>query len=329
MMNKQKKMNWLSTTELVNIAANPTHQTKLLAISKLDFTRPFIPEQFTQLYYTPIYQQLTSPQKLRYNQLFAVRTNEYIMMLESDLVDHFLVPLRKNISIRNDQELVVCLENMIKEERLHYQGFLALNRLCLPDTFKDGRERYFSELSVQNKFAMYLLELLAHKLTFPLWYIMALEESSISLAQSMLRTPETKNLGKLEPQFASVHKEHMKDETRHLHTDRLMIEASLSKTNRLSSWINARLFKFMLKGLTKVTQTGSGAKVIRMLVKEMPELRPLKQEMLDALTELKNNAAYQQSLFSRSLMPLTFGIFDETSQFSDLNGYLVGYDRQQ
>jgi hypothetical protein len=50
--------------------------------------------------------------------------------------------------------------------------------------------------------------------------------------------------------------------------------------------------------------------------------------MIAAVLALRGDRAFQQSLFNRKLMPLTFGLFDQTSEFHDLPGSMVGYDRR-
>jgi hypothetical protein len=174
-----------------------------------------------------------------------------------------------------------------------------------------------------------LLKLGAARLAYPLWYVMALEESSVALARMMRKPAETQTLGELEPSFVRVHLEHMKDEVRHLHTDRRMIRAAIGAAGPLWKRLNAFLFKRMIGNFTTVGRHGSGARVIRHLVREMPELASRKEELLSALTRLKGSASYQNSLFSRSLMPLTFDIFDETPELAGLENILEGYDRRR
>ena len=59
----------------------------------VDFSRPFVHEEQTQLYYTPLYRDLARPHRLRYNQIFGVRVNEQFMALERDLTNRLLVRL--------------------------------------------------------------------------------------------------------------------------------------------------------------------------------------------------------------------------------------------
>lgn len=319
---------WLAPSEVNRLAADPARQTRAVDVSAIDFARPFIPEDYTQLYYTPIYRRLNDAQRLRYNQLFGIRTNEYIMMLEVDLVERLLQPLRRHPRVAGDADLVGAIDTMIEEEKRHYRFFLELNRACLPDVFIDGRERYFSELPWRTRATFGLIGLVAGYLTFPLWYLMAMEEASMALAHEMLRRPETETLGRLEPVFSAVHREHMRDEARHLHIDGRLVESCLMGAGGLRRRANAALFKSMLGGITRPERSGSGVKVIHRLVDEIPELKPREEEMVQAVLGLRDNVAYQTCLFNRHAMPLTFGLFDATPDLDGLENKLVGYDRR-
>jgi hypothetical protein len=131
-----------------------------------------LPEEYTQLYYTPVYQSLHRQHRLRYNQLFGVRINEYIMMLEVDLVERLLSPLRRHPKVAGNPTLVRCLSTMIEEENDHYRCFVALNRACFPDLYRT-RERYFSDLPWPTRALLATIGLLAGRFAFALWYLMA------------------------------------------------------------------------------------------------------------------------------------------------------------
>ncbi len=318
---------WLPAAKINKLAADPARQMQDVEIGAIDFSKPFVPEDYTQLYYTPVYAKLTDAQKLRYNQLFGVRINEYIMMLEADLIERMLKPLSHHPRISRDGELLEAINTMIREEKHHYQVFLRLNRACLPEVYENGRERYFSDLPLRTRMTFGLVGLIARHLAFPLWYLMAMEESSTALARDLARCTDHP-LGPLEPTFMHVHREHMKDEARHLQVDAHLIEACLLEEKGLRQTLNAKLFKTMLAGITQPKANGSGIKVISKLVQELPELEPLEAEMTQAILDLSSNAAFQESLFNRRIMPLTFGLFDASSGLAGLEDHMVGYERQ-
>jgi hypothetical protein len=318
---------WLDPAVIERLAADPAQRMRMPDIDSIDFTRPFVPEHYTQLYYTPLYRGLHREHRLRYNQLFGIRINEYIMMLEADLVERLLSPLRRHPNVASDATLVRCLGTMIEEEKHHYRCFVALNRLCRPDLFR-GRERFFSDLPWATRALFGMVGLVAGRLAFALWYLMAMEESSAALARDMARNPVTETLGPLEPTFALVHREHMRDEARHLQIDGLLVDLCLAGTGRAARALNARLFKSLLGTVTRPTRAGSGVKVVRQLVREMPELSWHEEEMVAALLALEDDRAFQASLFNRAAMPLTFGVFDRTRELDDLGAAMVGYDRR-
>lgn len=318
---------WHAPAEVNKLAADPTRRTQPVDVTTIDFTRPFLPEDYTQLYFTPLYRDLSDDQRLRYNQLFGVRTNEYIMMLEADLVERLLRPLRRHPGVVGDAELIRSINIMIEEERRHYGIFLDLNRACLPDVIVNGRERYFSELPWRTRAVFGLVGLTARFLAFPLWYLMAMEEASMALARDMMRAPQTETLGTLEPTFAAVHREHMKDEARHLQIDGHLVETVLLEDGWIRRWANARLFKSMLGGVTRPERSGSGVKVISRLIAEFPELEPRREALVQAVLGLRDDRDYQASLFNRRAMPLTFGLFDVISELDGLESVMVGYDR--
>lgn len=318
---------WLDPAVIAHLAADPAQRMRAPEGVAIDFTRPFVPEDYTQLYYTPLYRGLHREHRLRYNQLFGIRINEYIMMLEADLVERLLRPLRRHPSVASDAALVQCLDTMIEEERQHFRCFLALNRLCRPELFRE-RERFFSVLPWPVRTVFGAVGLVSGRLAFALWYLMAMEESSTALARDMAKHPVTETLGPLEPNFAGVHRDHMRDEARHLQIDGILVERSLAGAGRATRALNARLFKSLLDTVTRPTRAGSGVKVIRQLVREMPELSWHEERMIAAVLALRDDRAFQASLFNRAAMPLTFGVFDRAHELHDLGAAMVGYDRR-
>lgn len=319
---------WLTPETINRLAADSAHRMNADPAPAVDGRKPFVHEHDTQLYYTPVYASLHFEHRLRYNQLFGLRINEYIMMLEADVVDRLLVPLKTHPRVRENPGMVEALGTMVAEEKRHHAAFAALNRAARPDLYPPGRDRLFSRLPLASRAMFALAELMASRLAFSLWYVMALEESSMALARGLLRNGETETLGPIDPAFASVHVEHMKDEARHVHIDGLLIDLCIGAQSERRRRINAKLFRAMLGGITTPTRGGSGVKVIRQLVRDMPELGDREAEMIRAVLALKHDRAFQRSLFNRAIMPMTFGVFDRTAELASLGESMVGYDRK-
>jgi hypothetical protein len=319
---------WLAAEHINRLAADPAHCTRTDLRLEVDSRRPFVPEDYTQLYYTPVYDSLSFEQRLRYNQLFGLRINEYIMMLEADLVERLLTPLLRQPHIAADVALAQAMTTMIEEERRHFSGFAALNRACRPDLYPPGKDRLFSRLPVWTQAMFWVVGALAGRFSFALWYLMAMEESSMAMARDMTHRPETATLGLLDPAFVLVHREHMKDESRHLHIDGRMIESCIGSGTRAGRVLNAWLFQSMLHGITRLTRSGSGVMVIHQLVRDMPELASREDEMIQAVLGLTKCRPFQESLFNRRIMPKTFTVFDNTPELATLGEKMVGYDRR-
>jgi hypothetical protein len=320
-------MGWLHPATIERLANDPARCMSFTPSGPIDLSKPFVPEEYTQLFYTPLYAGLHREHRLRYNQLFGVRINEYIMMLEADLVERLLLPLSRHAAVSNDPTLRRCIATMIEEEKQHYRCFAELNCACFPALYRD-RDRYFSILPLAARVMLAGAGLVAGQLAFALWYLMAMEESSTALAREITRQPATGTLGAIEPNFAAVHREHMKDETRHLQIDGLLIDLILKPAGAVKRKLNATLFKLMLGPVTRPTRAGSGVKVVRELVRQMPELSWHEEAMVDAIMDLADNRPFQESLFNRAAMPLTFGVFDRTAEFATLEEAMTGYDRR-
>jgi len=318
-------VNLLSLERIEAIAVDPARRTAQVPPTAPDLSLPFIPETQTQLYYTPLYGEFTRAQKVRYNQLYALRVNEYIMMLERDFVDPVLKALRRRALQRGSPALRRALEGMLAEEERHYEAFVALNRRCAPQDYA-AAEVQFMRLRPYERAVLHAMHAGARWLPFALWIIVAMEESSIGLATSMVRHGEGA-LGPLEPGFVAVHREHAKDEARHIHIDVHLVRACLATLPAAWRALNARLFTAFMHDMTAPKAGGTGARVVRRLVAEFPDLAPLAGGLIEGLVALKDNAEFQYSLFNRKLTPLAFALYDDEPALSQLGKVLRSYER--
>ena len=123
--------------------------------------------------------------RLRYNQLFGVRINEYIMMLEADLVERLLTPLRRHrergqgrdaraLPRHDDRGGEASLSAASWRSTGPVPGALSRARALLLRPALAGRARCSAPSAS-----------LAGRLAFALWYLMAMEESSTALARDL------------------------------------------------------------------------------------------------------------------------------------------------
>ena len=294
----------------------------------VDFRRPFVPEHRTQLYYTPLYRSLHFEHRLRYNQLFALRLNEYAMMLEEGLTDRVMKRVVSRIGPARHPDIVDAVGRLRAEEAHHRQMFGGINRSIRPDLYPIGRDRFFSVLPLWARGAFPAAGVLSRWFSFVLWYAIAMEEASVALAREMAGDKETETLGPLDPAFASIYAAHAKDEARHVRLEQRLIDLALiGDRPRRRKW-DAILFRQMLIGLCTPTRGGSGVRVIRQLVRDMPELQNREDEMIQAVLDLGRHREFQISLFNREMMPVAFAIYDRIPELANLGERMPGYVRQ-
>jgi len=247
------------------------------------------------------------------------------MMLERDFVDPVLKALRRRALQLGSPALRRALEGMLAEEERHYQAFVALNRRCAPQDYV-AAEVQFMRLRPHERAVLHAMHAGARWLPFALWIIIAMEESSIGLATSIVRHGEGA-LGPLEPGFVAVHREHAKDEARHIHIDVHLVRACLATLPAAWRALNARLFTAFMRDMISPKASGTGARVVRRLVAEFPELAPRERGLIAGLVALKDHVEFQASLFSRRRTPLAFALYDAEPALAQLGGVLRSYER--
>ena len=83
-------MKILTPEQIIKQRQNDDIDQAKIKFSTVDINRPFIPEQYTQLYHTEIYAELNNKHRLRYNQLFGARTNEQFILFESGFTNQVI-----------------------------------------------------------------------------------------------------------------------------------------------------------------------------------------------------------------------------------------------
>ena len=113
-------------------------------------SKPFVPEEYTQLYYTPVYRSLhrAAPAALQPALRRAHQRIHHDARGRPGGAPAVAAAPPPRRRARNPA-LVRCIDTMIEEEKHHYRCFAALNRACFPDALR-RRERYFSDLPLAD-----------------------------------------------------------------------------------------------------------------------------------------------------------------------------------
>ena len=309
----------LGIVSLIPITAEPITITTTITIKApgfpIDFSRPFMPERLTPLYFTAAFSELSAAQQLRYNQLHAGYVLEQTIFFESLMA-------RPILHYYRTQPLpagwAAGLEGFIAEEERHSEMFRALNRRCFPQTYGAGD---FHFIRVPPWSASGLGAWVRRPGLFPLflWLMLLEEERSLFYAKEFVRAAD-----ELEPNFVAVQKAHLADEAGHIQWDEKLLDWAWARTGGWLRLLNGRLFRWLVAEYFNMPKRG-GLRVLDGLAAEFPDLRPKLSAMKTEVLALSKNRDYHLSTYSRTITPRAFRRFDACPEFWALERILFGY----
>lgn len=278
----------------------------------IDYSRPFIPQDYAALYFTPVYAELSPEQRLRYNQLSGLYFNEQIIFFERTLSKNVMGSLR---NMKTYAHLSGEIEKYIADETRHADKFSALNRLAAPDYYalneykflKPGfmaRSLWHATSTRPTVFPMYL------------WFMLIQEERALHFGRGIRDSREA-----LEPNFYRIHCEHLADEAAHTEHDTSVLLMLWEATPRPLRKINASLLHWMIREFFS-TPKRSSVSVIETLVQEFSELRDLQPAMKLALAQPETGGVFKRSLYGPEIIPEAIKLMAAWPELSALKAYL-------
>jgi hypothetical protein len=309
------------TTSLERLAAaRPRRPEETIDWSEpIDRSRWFFCETLTPLFYAPIYRDLDERHRRRYNQLTAMMANEIIGFMERE----FLVPALVALAAVSDETQPAGLRDAVSrfadDERRHADIWWNLNRLSEPDWYHSANSRLLRVPAGALAAARFIAR---HPIALPVvfWLQLVQEERSLEISRRCMRIPART----IEPRYASAYAAHLTDEARHVQIDRHLIEHYYRHRSAVVRRITARLFTTIVRSLL-VTPVHSTSRVVRILVREFPELASLEPTILFELGTLGSSLEYHQMMYSRAATPVTFALFDACPEFHGISNVLLAY----
>ncbi len=289
---------------------------------QIDRRKRFVPESMTPLFHTPVYSRLTPDQALRYNQLNGLYFNELVGQFEETLGREALGRMVREDSLGLPAALRNKVAGFLKEEIEHQVAFRRLNRLCEPAWYADHAQA----IVPPSWAATWPLRLATRQLKYMsclLWMILAIEERAVWISIRSRETGED-----LEPNFSSLHRIHAEDEERHILIDSELLERIHGTLPLPLRKANARVFAWAV-GAFLYTPGRASSAIIAQLIREFPELRPLRKRMLSELAALGGTPSYQQMMYSREATPRLFAAFDRYPEFHRMSDLLPSYWPQE
>jgi hypothetical protein len=296
------------------------HIEQLEWTKRIDFSRPFMPEEFTHLHGSASYARLTQAQRLRYNQLCGLMTAEQFVAFEEDVIFRCVSNLRKSPEVIADRTLSQQLDGMLAEERQHAAMFRGLLMRGMPEIYRD-RKRYFTRLGRAESLLAEIAARTRSGTLALLWFSLAIEEHSVSISRAMESEPPGP-LGDLESTFVAVHSRHLRDEISHLPLNQALIERVFDKmklsTRRRLAWV----FGIVLGNISRPRR--ANRRVIDHLVSEFPELRPEQPEMIRTILVDAKRLAPRSDITSMAHHPITAEAWRQREEFAPLVRRLSG-----
>lgn len=299
-------------------------RTQPVELGAIDADKVFLPPTYTQLYYTPLWPDLDHRHQLRYAQLYAMRTNEVIMLFERYLVQAILPPLARRLEALQMPMLHRLLLEMLREEKEHDVAFVALNRASRPDLYRDT-DFFFFPPSTEMRAFITLMGRFARWLAHPLWLLFFIEESSLAMARDLAAMDGSRELGGAEPNWLAVHREHTRDERRHTLIDRLLFESCYAQRGKLSRRLDGWLFERILKAILFPSAYGAGVRVVEQLIRDYPELAGLRPAMMREIVNLRRSPDFLASLLSQRLAPRAWKLFHRCPELDRLANWIPDY----
>ena len=175
-----------TASEILVAMRSGGRRTRPVALTGIDHDKYFLPPEYTQLFYSPVWTDLDSAHRLRYTQLYALRTNEVIMLFERYLVEAILPPIAARLAVMRMPSMRQLVLEMLQEEHDHDAMFVSLNRASRPDLYQAADFFFFPPSPEVRRFVT-TMGWLSRWCAHPLWLLFFIEESSLAMARGLAR----------------------------------------------------------------------------------------------------------------------------------------------
>ncbi len=269
----------------------------------------FIPEQLTVLYYAPIYQTLSLEQRTRYNQLFGLFVNEFILLCEMHFSKAYTALLNAPyLSERRRAEIA----QFLVDEACHTQMFTSLNQEVAPELYTDSGFHFIELPIVLSAVARIMMRF---PRLFPFFFVLVYlqEEKLLFYAERYAREAQS-----VDERFLLAHARHLEDESGHIGLDLSVIEElwqrASNRVRRFNAWLLRTIF-----GEFFTTPKRSGIRIIEQLIKEFPALAEHREELGKQLLVAGKSREFLATMYSREIVPGSVQFFETYPEFKTFN----------
>jgi hypothetical protein len=284
----------------------------------IDRSRRFFCETLGPLYYTPSYARLSPAHRLRYTQLMGMLSNELIACLEADVVDHSLASVQRAPGV--GAALAEAIARFRADERRHAAAWHRLNRLSEPAWYAGPVGRHLLAMPLVVGRLAPIAARQPWAVPAILWMQLLQEERSIDISRRCLKVPADT----IEPRYAAVYREHLRDEVRHVRLDCHLIAHVRASQAPAARRATAAVLRWVVRHFF-LQPARSATRLVQILAAEYPELQPLVPAMRRELRGLVDDEAYNEMMYSRATTPITFAMFDAYPELHAMRAVLRTY----
>ncbi len=217
-----------------------------------DFNNFWFPEELSPWFYLSSYNELSPEVKKRYNQLYALGTNEVFALFESDFISEILQKKIKEES--QETAFTLLMQNFCDEELKHAKMFHQLNKIADPVTYAQGSLVLSKSANPLGIVILYFMKKMPDFLGAWIWITLFLEERSLMYSKYYMH----KGNEHLNSTFREIHRLHMLEENYHVQLDEVIIEKYYKPlrpwVKSLSAWMLYR-FIFSFKKPKRMSQS--------------------------------------------------------------------------
>jgi len=279
---------------------------------------PWIPESLSPWSYLPSYSNLPLDVRLRYNQFYALATNEIFAVFERDFICPILQTLMQTSGLSDDKKEL--LTGFCREEVKHAEMFHRLNFEAEP-VYYQNKDYLFSGSAAHPTGVFLMDQIKKFPQTFGVWVWIALmfEERSLMHSKEYLKEEP----GKISEHFRQVHRWHMMEEVRHVQLDEFFAEEFYRPLASWKRWLTA----WMMSSVVQTFQSPrrNSFVIAEILKKEFKNIS-VQQKIdccLSELPTLRRNQDFQNKVFGPETMARTRRVM---SGYSEMKSVLHLFD---
>lgn len=268
----------------------------------------FIPEDLTPLYYAPVYRTLTQPQRIRYNQLFGLFLNEFVLLCELHFSKAYSSLLRApHLSTLRRAEI----KRFLEDEARHTELFTKLNQQAAPELYQQSG---FHFIRLPRPLHLAASVMMRFPRLFPFFFLLVYlqEEKLVHYSDRYAASAD-----RVDPRFLSVYATHLEDEKGHIGLD-LSVVAELwqrasKPVRRLNAWLMRVIFREFFTAPKR-----SGMRIIEQLVKEFPELQGKSTSLKEGLVAAGVGQGFLAQMYSYESVPSSLHFFEQHPELQAL-----------